>query len=55
MYESAQTSNSEEQSSMKPTPKWCFAKPVAIKHLKEEVKNDVPIKTTQQKDWTVGL
>ena len=54
-YESAHTSNSEEQCSMKTTPKCHFAKPVTLEHLKEKVKNSVPVKTRQQTDWSVGL
>ena len=38
MYKSANTSNSEEQQSMKMTPKYRFANPVTLEYLKEKVK-----------------
>ena len=41
MYGSANTSNSDEQQSMKTTPNCRFAKPVTLEHLKEKVKNTV--------------
>ena len=41
MNESGSTSNSEEQRSMKTTPKCCFAKPVTLEYLKENKRNSV--------------
>ena len=55
MYESGNTSNSEEQCSMKTTPKSSFVKPVTLEYLKEKVKkNSVPVKTRQQTNWSVA-
>ena len=38
IYESGNTSNSEEQWSMETTPKCRFANPVTLEYLKEKVK-----------------
>ena len=57
MYESANTSNSEEQQRIKTTCtlKCHFAKPVMLEYLKEKVKNSVLMKTRKRTDWSVGL
>ena len=49
MYESAHSSNSEQQRGMKPTPQCHFAKPVTLEHLKEKVKNII------WETWTVSV
>ena len=46
MYESGNTWNSDEQRSMKTTPKCHFAKPVTLEYFKDKLKkNSVPVKT----------
>ena len=44
VYESANTSNSEEQRCMKTTPKCRFAKPVTFEYLKEKFLKVCPSK-----------
>ena len=55
MYESATTSNSEEQRSMKTTPKCHFEKPVTLEYLKKIFKVCPSKPDSKHADWSVTL